>query len=233
MDAHRFFCPTLVVSRRRLTLALLFFLSSSLVRGGERTVTYQVGSSLTVIEGEAPEGAVATVVRDGSSQKEVRAGHSMTLSLSGYGGCVIRSLTLSMASAAKGGKGTFSFMADTVVLAEIAEKKAFDDWYDNEGHGIQYRPIHVALIDDSHVIADDETLILTIVCRENSLFLESFTMTYTDGDGGEDAIVLPEDDADVGPCVAWDLQGHRLTVTNIADLPRGMWIVKGKKYIAK
>ena len=151
----------------------------------EYSVTYKVASTTSVsVSGTAPEGSSANFKNTYTSTKEqMTSGNSQTYTLSGYKGCIIKSVTLSMKSNASKGAGTLSLKAGTTTLAEIAAATNFNAWYDNTSFGAEYRDVHVQLINSTYVIGD-ENVVLVLSGTTNSIYCQSITITYScDGNG--------------------------------------------------
>lgn len=168
----------------------------------EYTVTYTVNSSTAVIvSGNAPEGASATFQNTyGNNKEQMTAGNSQTYTLSGYKGCIIKSVTLSMKSNASKGAGTLSLKAGTTDLASISSATNFNKWYDNTSFGSTYRDVHVQMINTDYVIGD-ENVVLVLAGTTNSIYCQSVTITYLSGgnNGGETPDPTPDPEEPENP----------------------------------
>lgn len=150
----------------------------------EYSVTYTVASTTSVsVSGTAPEGSSANFKNTYTTKEQITSGKSQTYTLSGYKGCIIKSVTLSMKSNTSKGAGTLSLKAGTTTLAEIAAATNFNAWYDNTSFGAEYRDVHVQLINSTYVIGD-ENVVLVLSGTTNSIYCQSITITYScDGNG--------------------------------------------------
>lgn len=143
------------------------------------TAVYTVASVTSVTtSGVAPEGSSATFKNTYSTQDQMTSGNSMTLTLSGYQGCTITGLKLSMHSNSKKGAGTFSTVAGSTSIASVSAATTFDKWYDNKSFGTDYRDVTVELTNNSYEIKNNENLVITITGTANSLYCQSFSIAY-------------------------------------------------------
>lgn len=91
-----------------------------------KTVKYSVASTSSVtVSGEAPTGSSVIFKNTYSTEKQLTKDNSMTFTLSGYSGKIIKKVTLSMKSNKKGGSGTFSLTAGMTELASINSSTTF------------------------------------------------------------------------------------------------------------
>ena len=155
----------------------------------EYSVTYTVASTTSVsVSGTAPKGSSANFNNTYSTKEQMTSGNSQTYTLSGYKGCVIKSVTLSMRSNSSKGAGTLSLKAGTTTLASITTATNFNNWYDNTSFGTTYRDIHVQLTNSAYVIGE-ESVVLVLSGTTNSIYCQSVTITYSsdgNGDGGNE-----------------------------------------------
>lgn len=161
-------------------LASLFcMLCAQSVWGTE--VTYSVTSTSAVsTSGTAPTGSSASYSSTYKTKSQLTAGNSMTLTLSGYNGKKITGLVLSMRSNSSKGAGNLSVTAGDATIASIATAKFNTaSWYG--AWSTSYVDVNVVMSDDSYVIQQDENVVITIAATENSLYCESFKLTYEDG----------------------------------------------------
>lgn len=161
------------------------FVSLMLVMGVEcawaETVTYAISSKNTLSPtGTAPEGSTATLVETYSTSKQMTADNSQTLTLSGFQGCTISNITLSMRSNKSSGAGKLSYSTDggenyTYLAGSAPAGVAFNtsDWHDG------WSTSYVDVSKDVEIEATSSDLIIKIEATENSLYCESYKITYT------------------------------------------------------
>lgn len=161
------------------------FVSLMLVMGVEcawaETVTYAISSKNTLSPtGTAPEGSTATLVETYSTSQQMTKGNSQTLTLSGFQGCTISNITLSMRSNQSGGAGKLSYSTDggenyTYLAGSASAGVAFNtsDW-----HG-SWSTTYVNVSKDVEIDATSSDLIIKIEATTNSLYCQSYTITYT------------------------------------------------------
>ena len=150
------------------------------VKAASNTVTYTITSATAVsVSGTAPAGSSATFKNTYTSNKQqITKNNTMTLTLSGYKGQVITGLTLNMKSNKSAGAGTFSMVAGKTPLAAITSATTFNNWYNNKSYTTTFVDVDVVLTDNSYVVKDAETVVIIINATTNSLYCESFTLTY-------------------------------------------------------
>ena len=153
-------------------------------------VTYTVSSTSSVtVTGTAPEGATATYSSTYNTVKQLTAGKSMTLTLSGYAGYKITAITLSMKSNSSKGAGYLSVTAGSTTLATIGSPNsgiAFNNAAWNGSYTTSYVDVTPTMSNDSYTISDNEDVTFVIGATINSLYCQSFTITYEAGEGGGD-----------------------------------------------
>ena len=155
----------------------------------EYTVKYTVSSTIAVTtSGVAPNGSTATFKNTYTNNKEqMTKGNSQTYTLSGFNGCVIKSVTLTMKSNSSAGAGTFSLKAGTTTLASISSATTFNKWYDNTSYGSSYRPVHVTLTNDSYEIGANENVVIELAGTTNSIYCQAVEITYQTSSGNSDS----------------------------------------------
>lgn len=155
----------------------------------EYTVKYTVSSTTEVTaSGVAPNGSTATFKNTYTNNKEqMTKGNSQTYTLSGFNGCVIKSVTLTMKSNSSAGAGTFSLKAGTTTLASISSATTFNKWYDNTSYGSSYRPVHVTLTNDSYEIGANENVVIVLTGTTNSIYCQAVEITYQTSSGNSDS----------------------------------------------
>ena len=155
----------------------------------EYTVKYTVSSTTAVTaSGVAPNGSTATFKNTYTNNKEqMTKGNSQTYTLSGFNGCVIKSVTLTMKSNSSAGAGTFSLKAGTTTLASISSATTFNKWYDNTSYGSSYRDVHVTLTNDSYEIGANENVVIVLTGTTNSIYCQAVEITYQTSSGNSDS----------------------------------------------
>lgn len=157
-----------------------------------KTVTYTVTSSSAVtVSGDAPTGSSATYKSTYGTKYQLTAGNSMTLTLSGYTGAKITGLTMSMRSNSKGGAGNYSMKVGSETISSIATAN-FNTASWNGAYSTDYVDITPTVT--ATTVGAGETIVITIAATTNSLYCQSFTLTYetieqgggteTPGEGG-------------------------------------------------
>ena len=148
-----------------------------------KTATYTVSSTSAVTSsGTVPSGSSASYSQTYSTKGQITSGKNAILTLSGYDGKVITGITLNMKSNGSSGGGSFTAVAGSINLANTSG--GFNSWYDNDSYGTSYRDVHVSLINDTHITGTGENITLTITGSTNSLYINSYTITYGDPSGG-------------------------------------------------
>lgn len=173
------------------------------VRAAGGTVTYTVISTSNVdVTGTAPEGATHTYVSTYSSKCQLTGGNSMTLTLSGYDGYKITSIVLSMKSNASKGAGNLSVEAGETTICTIATAK-FNAASWNGAWSTSYVDITPTMVVDDYFIQEEENVVITIAATDNSLYCQSFTLTYTDSDEAATQLTTPTDASLTGNNLSW------------------------------
>ena len=163
-----------------LLLSAMLLACATSLWAESKTITYTVASTSSVTTTDtAPEGSSATFKNTYTNNKEqLTANYSMTLTLKGYDGYVIKGITLNMKSNKSAGAGTFSAKAGSTTLAEIASATNFNSWFDNTSYTTTYTDVHVTMSNDTYVIQENEDVVIKIAATTNSLYCSSFTITY-------------------------------------------------------
>lgn len=144
-----------------------------------KTVKYSVASTSSVtVSGEAPTGSSVIFKNTYSTKEQLTKDNSMTFTLSGYSGKIIKKVTLSMKSNKKEGSGTFSLTAGMAELASINSSTTFNKWYDSNGYSTSYKDVNVTMTNDSYTIGNGEKVVLIIAATANSLYCQSVTIVY-------------------------------------------------------
>lgn len=166
---------------RTLSLALpLFVLWVSAPFLQAETVTYTIATKTSVtVEGTVPEGSTAAYTQTYSDMGKMTKDNSVTLTLTGYTDCIITGIVLNMHSNSSGGSGTFSATAGTTSLAAIATATKFSSWYGNTAYTDSYKGITVELTNSTYRIQEGEKVVIAIAATVNSLYIQSYTLTYS------------------------------------------------------
>ena len=174
---------------KQFTLKSLLLVLTILMGGvnawGEE-VTYTVTSTTSVtISGKAPGGSTATYKSTYTNKEQLTGGNSMTLTLSGFQGKKITGITLSMKSNSSKGAGYYEAKAGETILSSIGSATSgvkFNDPLWNGAWTTSYVDVIPSMTNDSYVIKADEDVTIVIGATANSLYCQSFTLTYVDGD---------------------------------------------------
>lgn len=144
------------------------------------TATYTVDTKTSVTtSGVTPEGSSATFINTYDNNKyQITKDKSMTLTLSGYEGHIIKGITLSMHSNNSSGAGSLSVVGGTTTLASISDANFNDDsWY-----GAWSNPTFVdvtpTMSNSNYVVKQGEDVVIVIAASVNSLFCQSFEIEY-------------------------------------------------------
>ena len=172
-----------------LSLCLLmlfsFFGGCNLAWAEGTTVTYTVSSTSEVTtSGTAPSRSSATFTNTYSTKDQLTKGYKMTLTLSGYAGKKITGLSLSMKSNKSDGAGYLDVKAGTKQLAAIGSSTSgvsFSNAAWNGKWSTSYVDVKVSLLDDTYIIQDGEDVVIVIGATANSLYCQSFELTYEAG----------------------------------------------------
>lgn len=174
------------------TILQRFFLSLCLMIVGclwgsaawAATVTYTVTSKSTVTtSGSKPSGSSATYSSTYSTTAQLIKGKSMTLTLSGYAGKKITGITLSMKSNSNDGAGYLSVKAGTTTLASIGSPSSGVKFNNRAWYGkwsSTYVNVTPTMSNDAYAIQNNEDVVILIGATANSLYCQSFTLTYED-----------------------------------------------------
>ncbi len=171
--------------KKRILLLLLIYLGT-LETFAEtlKTVTYTVTSKTSVVaEGEEPVGSVSTFVQTGSGQKgQMTAGNSTTFTLTGINGLRLHNITLSMRSNQSSGSGSMHISVGDSVLYAIPDLP-FSSWYGNYTNS--FVSLSLLEMQDAYTFVpvenggDGTTLEIYIEASANSLYVASYTLTYS------------------------------------------------------
>ncbi len=140
------------------------------------TVKYTITSTKAVsTSGTAPSGSSATFSNTYTSNKQqIIKGKTQTLTLSGYDGKKITGITLSIHSNGSSGAGTITFKVGSG-SAETLASGNFNTWassYSTLFKDVVFAPAEVT-------IGADDNVVIKIAATTNSLYNQSFEITYT------------------------------------------------------
>jgi hypothetical protein len=105
----------------------------------------------------------------------------MTLTLSGYAGKKITGLKLSMHSNKSGGAGYLDAKIGKKTLASLGSSNngvIFNQWYDNKNYTGSTNYTDVTAEVTPTEVENKEDIVITIGATQNSLYCQSFTLTY-------------------------------------------------------
>ena len=164
---------------------LIMFLTLTVITHawGAETVTYTVSSTSAVeISGTAPTGSSAIYNSTYKTAYQLTADNSMTLTLSGYDGCQITGLTLRMRSNASGGAGNMSMKIGSTTVSSISTAKFnTNSWYGSWSTSY----VDIAPSVTATTVGDGENVVIIIAATANSLYCQSFTLTYEPAEGSD------------------------------------------------
>jgi len=154
-------------------LAMVILLGSGVTWGATVTYTISAKNTLTT-SGTAPVGSSATIVETYSTSKQMTSGNSQTLTLSGYNGYKITSITLSMRSNSSSGAGNLIYKIDGGSDQTIISTNGFNNaaWYG--AWSSSYVPVTKAV----DITCGNTSTILKLSATVNSLYCESYSLTY-------------------------------------------------------
>ncbi len=161
---------------------------------GEQTATYVVSNATAVTTlGIVPDGSSASLSGTGSLNGgfiQCTNGKNHTLTLKGYAGYKIKSISIHVKSNSSKGTGSFSVVAGSTTIASIAES-AFSTANWNGSWNNSGVDKVLTMTNDSYEIQSGEDVKLTINCKSgssdyNSLYIKSYTIVYeSTSTGGE------------------------------------------------
>ena len=143
-------------------------------------VTYTVSSTSAVTtSGTAPSGSSATYSQTYNTKCQMTKGNSCTLTLQGYSGVTISSIKLSMKSNKSAGAGGLKYSTDggTTYTDIVASGTTFNKSNWNGSYTTSYTDV----IKSVSITGTSSDLVLNIYATTNSLFCQSYTITYETG----------------------------------------------------
>lgn len=142
------------------------------------TTTFSLSSTTTVqASGDLPEQATYEYARSATSgQKgQMTAGNATCLSLIGWEGCTLHSIDLQMHSNSQSGKGSLSVRVGSDTLWAIHNQSFADSaWYGS------YSTDWVSIRREMACqVPSGDTIHIILSATENSLYINSYTITYS------------------------------------------------------
>ena len=148
-------------------LLSLFFLTAMASSAWGETVTYTVTSKNAVsTSGTAPQGSSASYSQTYNNAQQMTKGNSTTLTLSGFDGCTITEISVSTKTNASTGDGSFSVNIGGTQKGSLSVSKL----------GSTYISKKIPV--NSTKVGSGETIVITGNCTTNSVYCESYTITY-------------------------------------------------------
>lgn len=170
---------------KQLNLLKTLFLLCALMVGSSSAwaeeVTYTISAKNTLTTtGTAPAGSSATIAETYGTSKQMTNGNSQTLTLKKYEGYKITKLVLSMHSNKSAGSGKLAYSTDggseyVYLVGSESSGVQFNNaaWYG--GWTQEYVNVTKSDLD---IICGAADVIIKIAATANSLFCESYTITY-------------------------------------------------------
>ena len=181
------------------------------------TATYTISSPTAVTSTGAPSGSSATYSQTyKTTAGQMTSGNSTTLTLSGYDNCVITGITLSMKSNKSSGSGSFTAKAGTTTISSIDDSK-FNTSNWNGAWSTSYVDIAPAMSNSSYSIQSGENVTLTITASAKSLYIESYTIAYTQNISSGGGDVSEPDSVTLNPTSHTINVGESITLTATAN----------------
>lgn len=199
------------MNMKRFLLSILCCLLA-VVSGFAEEVKYTVSTASSVsVSGTAPEGSSATFKNTYTNNKvQLTSGNSMTLTLSGFAGNKITGIKLSMKSNQSGGAGNFSATVGATEISSISSAK-FNAAQWNGSWSTSYVDINPNVTETE--VKDSENVVITIAATANSLYCQSFTITYEPISGGDTGGEEPETPDPEVPGTPENVEGGTVTFT--------------------
>ena len=182
------------------TLLLLFALIAGSSSSWADEVTYTISAKNTLTTtGTAPTGSSATIAETYNTSKQMTAGNSQTLTLKNYYGYKITNITLSMKSNASKGAGKLSYSTDggTTLNYIVGSSSAGVNFNDVSWNG-EWSTTYVDVSKDVDIIATTSDLVILLEATINSLYCQSYTITYSAVDLNAPSVVVSTTALDFG-----------------------------------
>lgn len=175
----------------KLLVAVLLFVS---INVSAESVRYAQTSGNETVDLGSPSNAKVTFATSYTrNNNQLTASNSMTYTFSGFDGCIITGIALSMKSNTSGGAGSLDVTIGETTVASIKDAKFNADAW-NGAWSTSYVEITPTITET--LVGVGENLVITIAASANSLYCNSVTISYETS--GTKAPTLPESDAFVG-----------------------------------
>lgn len=138
---------------------------------------YTVNTINSVItSGTAPSGSSVAYSQTFATKGQITSGNNAKLTLSGYSGYKISNIVLNMKSNTSAGAGTLSVVAGSTNISSISPSVNFDDvsWYG--AYSTSY--VNITKTPTAYNISTGENVTITITASINSLYINSYSITY-------------------------------------------------------
>ena len=171
------------VAREWLKYAAMFVMLFTIGIGNAwgETVTYKQTSTseASVSSGTAPKGSNVTFSNSYITKEQLTSGKNMVLTLTSLGEINISNITLSMKSNKSGGAGKLSYSTDggknwTYLVGSSSQGTAFNNSAWNGSYTTSYKDVSKDVS-----LSNVTQLKIRIEATANSLYCQSFTITYT------------------------------------------------------
>ena len=157
------------------------------------TATYTVTSASAVTgTGDIPDGSSAALTGNAglnSNMLQLTYGKNAVLTLKGYEGCTITGFQMSMKSNSSKGKGSMTLVAGETTLHSVPDA-TFNDksWY-GSWSTTAVNVDFTSVMTTNYTVGENEDIVITVTNHgtsntTNSLYIGSYTITYTTGGGG-------------------------------------------------
>lgn len=137
---------------------------------------YTITGKEAVADGTVPPGSSCTYEQSGTKSGQMTAGNTIDLTLTGYGGATIHSVTLMMRSNSSAGAGSLQMQVGGQTVWQIADA-AFNtaSWYG--AYTTDFVPIEKTFT--NLVVPDGGAISLHMAASVNSLYLQSVQINYS------------------------------------------------------
>jgi len=207
-----------------ISVLLVLSIFCSNMSFGQSTATYTITSTSAVTtSGTAPSGSSATYSQTYTTAKQITSGKTATLTLSGYAGYKITSIVLSMHSNASAGAGSLSVVAGSTTIASVPTATAFSNasWYGS--YTSSY--VNVTKTPTVYTVQTGESVVITITGSTNSLFIQSYAITYEAATAAPSITSSLTATGTVGSAFSYTITGSNTpTSYNATGLPAGLSI---------
>ena len=163
-------------------VAMLLIIGVGDAWGTSNTAVYTVATTTSVTpSGVYPGGSSATFANTYSTKDQMTGGNSQTLTLKSFGTVLITNITLSMKSNSSAGAGKLRYSTDggstwTYLAGSESTGAGFNtaSWYKS------WSTSYVNVSKDVAIVTEDgKDLIIMIETTANSLYCQSYSITYT------------------------------------------------------